>query len=223
MTQRFRPLALGLAAALVASGCASSTAPLTPDAARAMYVRAVDLRLAGDAHGSKDLLIEVAHRAPDTRAGAAARARLGGGGDLVTTAAVLGVLTAIAIPNFTRYQLRAKQSAARTAASRTRVELEQYGLAQKTYVGAETDLGTPAAPYVLVYGTDKVLPDTPRARSLAVLAEPTWSRLESAPFLGKKAYRVLIVGNLDDDDKLDIWMVDSASDEDVILSNDVKD
>lgn len=100
---------LGLSVGLTA--CAGSGAkPLGAAEARQMYVDAVARRLEGDVQGGRELMFEIAHRAPDTRAGAQARAVLSSGAQLMGTVSLLGVVAAIALPNFERYEERTEES-----------------------------------------------------------------------------------------------------------------
>lgn len=206
---------------ILITACASA-GPLSEEAARQMYVRAVDLRFEGDLQASNDLLIEIAHRGPDTRAGHKARA-LVAGGSLATTMAVAGILAAVAIPNFIRYQHRSKQAAGRRTASQVRMQLEAHRAETGAYVGAARSFSEPAGDYVIVYGPDRVLPDTAEAWALMERARPVWTGLDSEPFIRRLAYRVLVAGDPDDDGEVDLWMVDSEADEVAHIADDLPD
>lgn len=203
------------------TGCASGSAPLDAAKARALYVEAVDRRLGGDARGAQDLLIEVAHRAPDTRAGIKARAMLTSGDQLFGTMSTLGVLAGIAIPNFIRYQTRAKQTVARTEAERLRLVFDDHRQRTGSFVGASETLNPPGEPYALLLGENKVLPQGPRGQALLERARPIWQRTKSTPFVGKKAFRIFLAGDIDDDLGIDLWMLDSESADVVHLEDDL--
>ena len=116
--------------------CAGSSA-LDEAQARAMYVQAVNLRLEGDQHASRNLLFELAQRAPDTRVGMKARVALQTGDPLLGGVAMAGILSAIAVPNFIRYQLRAKTAEARANLGGIRVVQEAVRAEHGRYLPAD--------------------------------------------------------------------------------------
>lgn len=115
MTTRIPALAL----ALTLAGCNGPGTPPVggaeadndPTAARALFDRAAIAALRGDQITHDDLMLRLAAEHPDTRHGRAARARLGGGA-AVTGVAVAGILAAVAIPAFMKYQRRSQTAEA---------------------------------------------------------------------------------------------------------------
>ena len=82
--------------------------PADDAAALKLFDRALTARLEGDALMYQRLMIELAASYPETRHGARAADRIGGGvGGVV---AMMGVLASIAIPSFVRYTDQAREA-----------------------------------------------------------------------------------------------------------------
>lgn len=103
---------------VIGPGCSRDAAPEEPApraddpaAARALFDRAIVADLNGDALAAGDLMFELAARHPDTPHGRAARARVEAGSGSLTVAG-LGILAAVAIPAFMKFQRRSKASEA---------------------------------------------------------------------------------------------------------------
>ncbi len=100
---------LVLAAWLLAACGGEPQSAADPDAARALYDRAVIAEMSGDTLTADDLLFELAARHPETTHGRAARARLSASANLPLAA---GVAAAVAIPAFMKYVRRSKTTEA---------------------------------------------------------------------------------------------------------------
>jgi type IV pilus assembly protein PilA len=189
--------------------CAGSASP------RERYVNALNQRLEGNSKAYYDELIALAHDEPDTRAGRRARATLRGS-DLATTASVIGVLAAVAVPNFSKFQSRAQQSEAQAG-------LKSLYVAQKSYYGETQRYCTtfaqcewrpePGSRYVYYLGPKEVMggdavsdPDMLRMR-----AETTLSAMGVRPSVAKGKFLIVAVGDPDGDGMLDVWSIDEQN------------
>ena len=81
--------------------------------AEGAYLEAVNKRLDGDSRGYFDGLIALAHASPESREGRRARATLTN--NPFNQFTTIGILAAIAIPNFVEYREKAEEAAAETA------------------------------------------------------------------------------------------------------------
>lgn len=188
---RARWVSLALAAALVAAGCGGGPeeAPRRDDdaAARAMFDRAIEADLRGDALGSQDLMFDLAVRHPDTAHGRAARARVGS--DLIGLY-VAGVAAAVAIPAVMKYIRRSKTHEA------TMNVRKMYDAAVMFYVQDPAQRGEKAPRFPATTG---LTPDRPFCAdgdefepSPEAWAEPGWRELGFA-LDGPHAYRYQFV------------------------------
>ncbi len=194
-------IALLLVVTLLAGcGHAGSRSP------RDRYRAAVDAKLAGDGAAYWRELVALAHDVPDTREGRRARATLTSG-DVVSYAATVGIVAAIAIPNFLRFQQRARQSEA-PASLRA---LGAWEAAEKRRTGrysAAVPAGTLDARRYFCF----VAP----GRLVALPADPGDLTAERASavvegMLGPgRGLLAIAVGNVDDDEALDVWALDEA-------------
>jgi len=122
----------------------------------------------------------------------------------------LGVLAAIAIPNFVRYQARAKQSECKTTLRALYRDQVNYRAAHGRYASRFTDLEFRVIPgnrYAYLLSASEVVPVDPRYRTGF---DPV---AEVRPFgVGVKGdeFVAACVGNIDDDPTLDVWTVSSA-------------
>ncbi len=123
---------------------------------------------------------------------------------------VVGILAAIAIPNFIRFQARSKQSECKS-------NLKAAFLAQQSYFAEKGAWGESAREigftvdgrnrYAYRIGADSVLP--------ATLTTTPSSELEAATLLEEvgvqgDAVTMTCAGNLDNDATIDLWSVSSA-------------
>lgn len=155
MKRSARPMTalLSIAALLLAACGGGPDRANDPQAARALFDRALTAEFSGDTIAAQDLLLTLAAHHPETRHGQAARARLGSGQAMMTATAVAGILAAVAIPAFMKYVRRSKTSEASlnvrklfdSAVSYYHYSSEQLG-PDKARFPASTEL-TPDAPF----------------------------------------------------------------------------
>jgi type IV pilus assembly protein PilA len=111
-------------------------------------------------------------------------------GSIFAVISVIGMLAAIAIPNFIRFQARSKQSEAK-------MNLRAIYVASQSSPGATlSDIGFSPEPrrrYTYFYGEDALQAD---------LGGP-YSMPDDIP----EGVRAVAVGNVDNDDTLDVWML----------------
>jgi type IV pilus assembly protein PilA len=132
--------------------------------------------------------------------------------ELMIVVAIIGILAAIAIPNFLRFQAKSKQSEAKTNLGGIFTAEESHFAEYNTYA----DLGTVAwAPigtqirYKYTLGTANVVGYTG-----AFAVAPTW---DNAPMIDNVSnvslnYIAGAYGNVDTDDFLDTWSIDKNKD-----------
>lgn len=194
-----------LAALLLSTGCAVSG-----EEARERYYGAVERKLAGDARGFHDELTRLSLDAPETRAGRRARSAVAGGVDAVTGFAVVGILAAVAIPNFIKYQ---KQSAAAGLKAELRslaVQMEVYRAEHQRYCRTFAECQfVPTADYVFMLGGDMVhAPSLAEPELLKVQALSLLESMGIEPVVTNDGFVVVAVGNADSDADLDVWTLD---------------
>ncbi len=204
-----RFLILGLSLTFVVSACSATTA-----APRDRYIAAINAQQNGNAKTYYDGMIALAKDAPDSRAGRKARANLSGGG-MVTQMYVVGVLAAIAIPNFKKFQGRAKQSDAKTNLRSLYSAMALFQIENGRYPHSSSELGWkpgPGSKYIYLFGAqDSVAatssPDGRRAQMMA-LANQMLSSLRVQPYVEAGKFLIVAVGDTDGDTGLDIWTID---------------
>jgi type IV pilus assembly protein PilA len=124
---------------------------------------------------------------------------------------VIGILAAIAIPNFLMYQTRAKQSEAKTNLHAIYSAQKAYQAEHQTYAGSFKTLGwNPSGQtrYTYLLSADALAPTLgPKhtAEDIAPLLEEHLSAVDELD----KALVAVAVGNIDTDPALDVWVVDS--------------
>jgi type IV pilus assembly protein PilA len=178
--------------------------------ARERYVQALNHRLDGNPEAYFDEMLALAKDEPETRAGRRARATIQSGG-MMTQVAVVGVLAAIAIPNFLKYQSRAKQSEAKT-------NLKGLWVAQKSHFaetgrycttfqecGWEPEKG---ARYIYLLGSEALGGDAAESYSmLRMRASAELTELGIQPEVRQDGFLLVAVGNIDSDTDLDVWTI----------------
>ncbi|MBZ0252203.1 MAG: prepilin-type N-terminal cleavage/methylation domain-containing protein [Candidatus Methylomirabilis sp.] len=116
--------------------------------------------------------------------------------ELMIVVAIIGILSAIAVPNFLRFQARAKQSEAKELLSTVFSAEEAWFAENQTYADTVT-VGYAVA------GTPKYY------------AAPTVTASNSTSFTGETS------GNIDSDATVDAWSITNAQREPVNGTNDV--
>ena len=137
--------------------------------------------------------------------------------ELMIVVAIIGILAAIAIPNFLRFQAKSKQSEAKTNLSGIFTAEESHFAEKNTYadlgVVAWAPIGTQIR-YKYTLGTGTIVGYTG-----TFTATPAW---DNAPMLDNVAglsYIAGAYGNIDTDDYLDTWSINKDRD----LKNDRND
>ena len=212
-----RPFVALLALVSLAPACATAPAvpavPATPTASpRQRYVTALQHRLEGNSKAYFDGLIALAHEAPDSRAGRRARAMLQGSGATALWAA--GTLAAIAIPNFLKYQSRAKQSEARQQLAALATAERAHSVVSGHYCASAAACDFPplsGTRYVYFLGPDVVAGgDLAEDREALVRhARATLSIIGLTPRLDEGGYLFVAVGNIDADADVDVWAIET--------------
>jgi type IV pilus assembly protein PilA len=117
----------------------------------------------------------------------------------------VGILAAIAIPNFLKFQARAKQSEAK-------VSLKSLYTAEKAFFAENGRFATTFAMagwqpeasrrYTYFLGDDVIAPTQGEAQGLPEEVE-TYAREQS--------FQAAAIGNLDSDDTVDVWIIDQEN------------
>jgi type IV pilus assembly protein PilA len=118
--------------------------------------------------------------------------------ELMIVVAIIGILAAIAIPNFLRFQAKSKQSEARELLSSVYTAEVSYFAEQNTYAVLTTAGFTPAS-------TPKVYTNI----------------MASLTFTGGTSFTGTAGGDVDGDATRDLWTVTEASREPTNTTNDV--
>ncbi len=154
--------------------------------------------------------------------------------ELMIVVAIIGILAAIAIPNFLRYQAKSKQSEAKTNLGAIGENAESYNAENSTYVTNFTGLGWAAqgkTRYAYFYGgkdTAHFLVNTDATGDKTTgtwLAASDWTTPNSGDYSGvdpgasQTYYTAAAMGNIDGDATLDEWMFNAARD----LQNPIND
>ena len=126
--------------------------------------------------------------------------------------AVIGILAAIAIPNFLKFQARARQSEAK--ANLKGIYVANRAHYAETGVGAQTfeEMGFELEPghrYTYFYA-ESVIGTEPLPQSVATFSNPQTGE-----------FQAVAVGNIDGDPTLDVWVINAES-ELSNLSDDVR-
>ncbi|HSI03437.1 MAG: hypothetical protein ACAI38_10605 [Myxococcota bacterium] len=213
-----RSLTIVITAMLAACGGKKPGAASSPPrpAESKQYYEALDARYNGDSRAYYDGLLELAHDDPDSRAGRKARAILQADDGLLMLA-VLGSVAGAAIPNFTRYQNKAKEAEARTALQMVYTAQSAYFAEKKRYCRTFKECGYEPLPdqkYIL-FMTPKEMALAPGSDDLmrTIVATEAREALLTAnvkPRVEKKKFLVAAVANLDGDDIMDVWTIDET-------------
>ena len=206
-----RPMAIALVGLLLTSACASAPPPDPYE----RYLEALEHRMEGDSQAYFDTLIALAHESPNSRAGRRARAMLASG-DFTTVVAVAGVLAAVAIPAFVKYQQRARTSEASANLKQIALVQQMFRAQNGRFCTTVAECGFPdlsGTRYVYVvapgvaFGGERSVTD--RATMLAQ-GEHRLRAMGMEPKMAPDGFLAAAIGNVDDDADLDIWTIDDA-------------
>jgi type IV pilus assembly protein PilA len=89
--------------------------------------------------------------------------------ELMIVVAIIGILAAIAIPNFLQYQMKSRQSEAKTNLQAIKTSEVSFQAERGCYVGVTAELGQPA-----VLASVKTIPFTWMAGTAATIPAPLW-------------------------------------------------
>ena len=213
-----RLLSIAFTASIAACGGknvgTATTAPRPAESNR--YYEALDARYSGDSRAYYDALLDLAHDEPDSRAGRKARAILQADDGLLMLAA-LGSVAGAAIPNFTRFQNRAKEANARVALQSVYTAQSAFFAEKRRYCRTFKECGyTPNLDdkYIL-FMTPKELAFAPGSDDftrtvMATEARDALALANVKPRVEKKKFLVAAVANLDGDETMDIWTIDET-------------
>jgi type IV pilus assembly protein PilA len=126
--------------------------------------------------------------------------------ELMIVVAIIGILAAIAIPNFLKFQAKSKQSEAKT-------NLKAVFTAQTAYFGENNSYGSFASINYIPVGTRflySYLSGTDNTGLVPVLAPPT-----ATPAWDNVSFLAVAVGNIDNDPAFDEWTINEGN----ILTN----
>lgn len=201
--------------AVGASACSSA------QSAEDRYLDAIDKKLSGDQRSFYDDMMSLALNEPNTRAGRRARMVVFGESEYVASGEVLGVLAAVAVPNFLRFSSRAKQSEAKTVLSTIHaaqiMHLEQHGRYGQSF--EECSLSADELPEHYIYFMGQDVLRGPETEDLHGHAEEVLADLELAPTISRTGFLAVAVGNIDGDDELDIWTIDQDGELNNVVSD----
>ncbi|OGQ91800.1 MAG: hypothetical protein A2289_10100 [Deltaproteobacteria bacterium RIFOXYA12_FULL_58_15] len=196
--------------ALSTAACSSKIAP------RDQYVKALNQRLEGNPTAYYDGMLKLAVEEPESRAGRRAKATLQGG-SIMTTVAITGILAAIAIPNFLKFQARAKQSEAKTNLKRLFVALKSTYVETGRYCRTFETCGftpDPTMKYLYFMGRDEIVggAGADSVMLLRMRAMPVLEALNIEPGITRAGFTFVAVGDIDGDDELDVWTINQDND-----------
>ncbi len=134
-----------------------------------------------------------------------------GGVVLMSCCGVTGILAAIAIPNFVKYQARAKQSDCKTHLKQLFIEQEahrsEFGKYARTF--DEVQFSPINSRYAYLLGDGAVLPPThPEAQKTGLL-EAIPANVRQSLRVTDEAFTVACAGNIDNDPAIDVWTISS--------------
>ena len=119
--------------------------------------------------------------------------------ELMIVVAIIGILSSIAIPNFTRFQAKAKQSEAKT-------NLKAMFTAKKTYAAEHETYVCGMCTYEPEKGARYTYAATPAIFILGLQDSPGFCGV--TPFETKTGFLVMADANIDADPTCDAWTMD---------------
>ena len=135
--------------------------------------------------------------------------------ELMIVVAIIGILAAIAIPNFLRYQAKSKQTEAKTNLGAIGTNAEAYRAESDTYETNFAGLGwqaTGKTRYAYYYGKSgsisSILPTDSASISPATIDASTYPAAVAAS--GQAYFTAGATGNIDTDTTTDQWIYDST-------------
>ncbi|MCK5687760.1 hypothetical protein KAI87_00755 [Myxococcota bacterium] len=191
---------------LITASCASTPTP------RERYISALNYRMAGNTRAYHDTLMRLALDAPKSRAGRRARASLGGG-SMLTTVGALGVLSAVAIPSFMKFQSRAKQSEAKAVLMGLALAQASFYAENQRYCESFSECGVDsvqgAKNYLIFLTPSELAGATGEKNKMQLLADAAeaMALLNIEPGVSAQGFLAVAVGNIDKDSTLDVWVV----------------
>jgi type IV pilus assembly protein PilA len=129
--------------------------------------------------------------------------------ELMIVVAIIGILAAIAIPNFLKFQAKSKQSEAKT-------NLKAILTAETSYFGEYNTYGTFATVNWAPVGTKRlysyfIVAATPEfVTTSPYVGTPSWGGF--TPAWTTAAFTAGAAGNIDADDTVDTWTITPAND-----------
>ena len=192
-----------------AAACGSASSP------RERYISALNYRLEGNSEAYYNALITLANDAPDSRAGRRARSMLQAS-DVTTAVAIVGVLSAIAIPNFLKFQNQARQAEAKSTLKSMFASQKAYEVEHGTFCKSfeECAYSPPPGSRYLYFMSPQEIEGGDSASdtsSLRMQANILLNELNVEPEVKKNRFLLVAVGDLDSDQDLDVWMIDEAN------------
>jgi type IV pilus assembly protein PilA len=123
------------------------------------------------------------------------------GGILFFLFVVLGILAAIAIPDFLRFQAKAKQSEARQNLAMIYTEQAGYRAEHDRYASDFDEIQWKPA------GTTRYAYFLPGQALQPRIGGPFELPADVKPYAGKNGFMAVAVGNVDNDATLDVWVI----------------
>ena len=140
--------------------------------------------------------------------------------ELMIVVAIIGILAAIAIPNFLKYQAKSKQSEAKTNLKGIFTSEQSYMAEKNTFGDFATVNFAPAGDWVATkyYAFQVDSTEGPKGNAASVAAYDETGIAAASGFTAS-AFSCGACGNLDADAGLDLWSINEQNS----LSNDVVD
>ena len=193
--------------------CAVACTP--GDSQRQRFFAAVNARLEGRPQESHEILIALAHDAPESRAGRRARAVLNGQDPWIPAAMLLGTLFAVADAQSATHLQRASQNAGEEGLRALVHAMQAHHDKHGVYCTTVASCGVPLADTGFVYIIDdqasreQASAENRGMPSLQTRALKLTRMLGLRPHATPTSFRVVAIGNIDDDDALDVYLADT--------------